>query len=119
VQANYVPLSREDVQRLLIARSPHGLFLEVDMSDFDEALLYYRGTSVETRAERNPWRLYLTKDRFDVHLFQRLFLLLKLKPTEMRVAEIVAATGASPSRARRMVARQRRHLPLGVSPDHI
>ncbi len=119
VQANYVPLSAEDVQRLLIARSPHGLFLEVDMSDFDEALLYYRGTSVETREDRNPWRLYLTKDRFEVHLFQRLFLLLKLKPTETRVAEIVTATGASPSRARRMVMRQRRHLPLGVTPDHI
>ena len=112
-------LSPEDVQRLLIARSPHGLYLEVDMSDFDEALLYFRGASAETREERNPWRLYLTKDRYKVHIFQRLFLLLKLKPTEQRVAEIVAATEISAARARRMVAKRRRHLPVGVSSDHI
>jgi len=38
-EANYVRPSPEDVQRLLIARSPHALYLEVDMSDCDEALL--------------------------------------------------------------------------------
>ncbi|HEY6921137.1 MAG TPA: DUF3754 domain-containing protein [Methyloceanibacter sp.] len=118
-EANYVRLSPEDLQRLLIARSPHGLYLDVDMSDFDEVLLYFRGASTETREERNPWRFYLTKDRYKVHLFQRLFLLLKLKPTERRAAEIMAATGASSDRARRMVAHQRRHLPVGVSSEHI
>jgi hypothetical protein len=118
-EANYVRLSPEDVQRLLIARSPHGLYLEVDMSDFDEALLYFRGASVETREERNPWRLYLTKDRYKVHIFQRLFLLLKLKSTERRAAEIMAATGVDSDHARRMVAKRRRHLPVGVSSDHI
>ncbi len=118
-EANYVRLSPEDVQRLLIARSPHGLYLEVDMSDFDEALLYFRGASAETREERNPWRLYLTKDRYKVHIFQRLFLLLKLKSTERRAAEIMAATGMSSNRARQMVMKRRRHLPVGVSSDHI
>ena len=118
VQANFVRLSRDDVQRLLIERSPYGLHLNVDLSEFDEALLYYRGTGVIAREERNPWRLYLIKERFEVPIFERLFLLLKLKPEEARIAEITAA-GADRGRAARMLRKARAHLPLGVSSDHI
>ena len=73
------------------------------MSDFDDLLLYYRGTAIEVQEERNPWRLYLTKDHCEVPIFQRLFLLLKLKPAEMRGAEIAAVTGIDQARAVRMV----------------
>jgi hypothetical protein len=102
VQANYVRLSESDLQRILVERSPHGLSLKVDLSDFDDLLLYYRGTSVETREERNPWRFYATKDRYDVPIFERLFLLLKLKPTETRAATARCAwraTGGSTCRS--------------------
>jgi len=51
------------VQRLLVEQSPYGLNLKVDLSEFDEALLYYRGTGTIVREERNPWRFYLRKDR--------------------------------------------------------
>ena len=54
--------SPDDVQRLLVEQSPYGLNLKVDLSEFDEALLYYRGTGTIVREERNPWRLYLRKD---------------------------------------------------------
>ena len=81
-RANFVRLSRDDVQRLLVEQSPYGLNLKVDLSEFDEALLYYRGTGTIVREERNPWRLYLRKDRLEVPIFERLFLLLKLKPAE-------------------------------------
>ncbi len=83
-----------------IEQSPYGLNLKVDLSEFDEALLYYRGTGTIVREERNPWRLYLRKDRLEVPIFERLFLLLKLKPAETRIAEIMAATQVGP-RARR------------------
>jgi hypothetical protein len=76
VQANYSRLREEDLRRILLERSPHGLSLQVDLSEFDELLLYYRGTAVDVLEERNPWRLYLTKDRAEVPVFQRLFLLL-------------------------------------------
>ena len=79
-QANFVRLSRDDVQRLLVEQSPYGLNLKVELSEFDEALLYYRGTGTVVREERNPWRLYLRKDRLEVPIFERLFLLLNLKP---------------------------------------
>jgi Protein of unknown function (DUF3754) len=119
VQANYVRLSQEDLQRILIERSPHGLSLKVDLSDFDDLLLYYRGTAVEVQEERNPWRLYLTKDRCEVPIFQRLFLLLKLKPAEQRGAEIAAATGIDQARAVRIARKRREHLPTGVSSGKI
>lgn len=118
-QANFVRLGRDDVQRLLIERSPYGLHLNVDLSEFDEALLYYRGTGVVVREERNPWRMYLTKERFEVPVFERLFLLLKLKPDDVRIAEIMAATGATERRAARDLRKSRAHFPLGVSSDHI
>ena len=60
------------MQRLLVEQSPYGLNLKVDLSEFDEALLYYRGTGTIVREERNPWRLYLRKDRLDVPIFERL-----------------------------------------------
>jgi Protein of unknown function (DUF3754) len=118
VQANYTRLDEDELQRLLIARSPHGLYLEVDLSDFDDVLLYYRGSAIETREARNPWRLYL-RERFDEHIFKRLFLLLKLKPTEVRVTEIMAVRGVDRAHAERIVARRRKHLPIGVSSAHI
>jgi len=119
VQANFVRLSRDDVQRLLIERSPYGLYLHVDLTEFDEALLYYRGTGVIVREERDPWRLYLSKERLEIPIFQRLFLLLKLKPAETRIAEIMAATGVTRAQAERTLRKARAHLPLGVSSDHI
>lgn len=119
VHANYLRLREQDLRRLLIARSPHGLYLEVDLSDFDEVLLYYRGSEVERREERNPWRLYLTKDAYNVHIFQRLFLLLKLKPSEQRIAEIMQERKVERVRAERIVRHRRKHLPIGVTSAHI
>ncbi len=119
VQANYVRLSQEDLKRILVERSPHGLSLQVDLGDFDDLLLYYRGTAVEVLEDRNPWRLYLAKERTEVPIFQRLFLLLKLKPTEERATEIVAATGVDRERALKMARRRREHLPPGVSSGKI
>jgi hypothetical protein len=119
VQANYVRLSENDLRRILIERSPHGLSLKVDLSDFDDLLLYYRGTAVEVLEARNPWRLYLVKDRCEVPVFQRLFLLLKLKPVEALAAEIAAAKGIDHAKALAIARKRRRHLPPGVSSDKI
>src|SRR6185437_3309193 len=118
-QANFVRLSRNDVQRLLVEQSPYGLNLKVELSEFDEALLYYRGTGTMRREERNPWRLYLRRDRLDVPIFERLFLLLKLKPAEVRIAEIMASRHVDRARAAREVERARAHFPPGVSSDYI
>jgi hypothetical protein len=118
-QANYLQLGGDDIQRLLNEKSPYGLYLEVDLSEFDEALLFYRGTGAVTRTERNPWRLYLVKERFEVRVFERLFLLLKLKPDEIRITEIMAKTGVNRARAIRQLRKARAQIPVGVSTEHI
>jgi hypothetical protein len=119
VQANYEQLSENDLRRILVERSPHGLSLKVDLVDFDDLLLYYRGTAVEVQEARNPWRLYLAKDRFEVPVFQRLFLLLKLKPVEALAAEIAATKGIDHPKALEIARKRRRHLPPGVSSGKI
>jgi hypothetical protein len=119
VQANYLRLAPEDLQRILLERSPHGLSLKVDMGDFDELVLYYRGTGVEMREERNPWRFFLTRERLEVPVFQRLFLVLKLKPVEARAAEIAASSGIDHERALKVARKRRERLPASVSSDHI
>lgn len=118
-QANFVRLSRDDVQRLLAERSPYALNLNVDLSEFDDALLYYRGTGVIVREQRNPWRFYLRTDRLEVPIFERLFLLLKLKPAETRIAEIMMSTRVDRARATRALEKARAHFPPGVSSDFI
>jgi hypothetical protein len=118
VQANFVRLAPADLDRILIERSPYGLNLKVDLGDFDDVLLYYRGTAVETRGMRDPWRFF-AKTRFDVALFERLFLVLKLKPLQARAAEIATSSGLDHARALKIAKRRRAHLPAGVSSDHI
>jgi hypothetical protein len=118
VQANFVRLAPADLDRILIERSPYGLNLKVDLGDFDDVLLYYRGTAVEARDERDPWRFF-AKTRFDVAVFERLFLVLKLKPLAARAAEIAASSGLDQARALKIAKRRRAHLPAGASSDHI
>ena len=118
VQANYVKLTQDDLHRLLTEQSPYGLNLDVDLSDFDDLLLYYRGTAVETRSDRNPWRFY-RKERHDIPIFQRLFLLLKLKPIETRAEEIAKQKGVPREQALRMARKRCGHLPIGVSSNCI
>ncbi|ODA68999.1 hypothetical protein A7A08_00835 [Methyloligella halotolerans] len=117
--ANYRRLREEDIQALLDAKTPYGLHLNVDLTAFDDVLIYYRGTDKRIREARNPWLLYLRKERFDEPLFQRLFLLLKLKPMERRIEEVMAEDGIDRARAEKKVRRIRGALPVGVTSSHI
>lgn len=119
IQANYVRLEADDLRRILAERSPHGLSLQVDLSEFDDLVLYYRGVEVAIEQERDPWKLYLKTNRFEVPTFQRLFLMLKLKPSDVRVTEIMAAKQLDRNQAERMVRSRRRQLPIGVAASHI
>ena len=119
VQANYVRLGADDLRRILAEQSPHGLSLQVDLSDFDDLLLYYRGVDVAIEEQRDPWRFYLKTNRFEVPTFQRLFLMLKLKPAELRAAEIMVERRLDQAKAERIVRSRRRQLPIGVASSHI
>ncbi|MFD0987726.1 DUF3754 domain-containing protein [Methyloligella solikamskensis] len=117
--ANYRRLREEDIQKLLDAKTPYGLHLNVDLTAFDDVLIYYRGTAERVREARNPWLLYLRKEQFNEPLFQRLFLLLKLKPVEARAKELMDQDGIDYGKAEKKVRKIRSQLPVGVTSSHI
>jgi len=87
-QANYVRIDPTDVELILTEESHYGLDLHVDFTAFEEILIYYRGAS-SRRDQRRSLRKFMRKEEFEVPIFQRLFLLFKLKPFETRVLEIM------------------------------
>ena len=118
-RANYVLLSEADINRILTSSHPFSLRVSVDLSEFENFALFYRDVYDETLEFRRPDRLYLVRASVRVTSFRRLFLFLKLKPAERRVAELMERHGWSERRARRAVERRRRFLPRGTSSDFI
>ena len=110
-RANYVRITKADLERLLTSQSAHGLQLRVDLSEFDEALMYYRGCDTEIATQRRIQTLYLRKEQMEVPIYQRLFLMFKLKPGEIRLNEIMSERKVDLKRARKIMKRQRKGLP--------
>ncbi|MCP4932996.1 MAG: DUF3754 domain-containing protein [bacterium] len=118
-QANYEPITPERLEELLTANSAHGLELKVDLSEFDEVLIYARGRENETIKKRVIDNLYLSPREFEVPTYKRLFLLLKLKSVELRVQEIMESEDVSEKKARKINAKQRHGLPDDPEGNHV
>jgi hypothetical protein len=104
-QANYVRIDPSDVELILTRESAYGLDLHVDLDAFEEVLLYYRGASTK-RDQRRRWHKFYLKEEFDIPIFQRLFLLFKLKPFEVRVREIMQSEKLSRKEAEKSAKRR-------------
>ncbi|MCB1505587.1 MAG: DUF3754 domain-containing protein [Hyphomicrobiaceae bacterium] len=117
-QANYRRISPDDVELIMTAESHYGLDLHVDFTAFEEVLIYYRGAST-MQQERRSLRKFLRKEEFDVPIYQRLFLLFKLKPFETRVREVMAQQRISHKEARKIVTKLRAMLPAEVREDNV
>ena len=111
IQANYEEINQDKLEELLQANSAHGLELKVDLSEFDEVLLYARGRVVDTITKRTADNLYLFPKEFKVPVYKRLFLLLKLKSVDQRVREIMEQSGVNEKKARKINKKQRNGLP--------
>lgn len=118
VQANYRQIDPKDVETILTADSHYGLDLHVDFSLFEECLIFYRGASTR-KDQKRTLRKFMRKEEFDVPIFQRLFLLFKLKPLEKRVREIMQDEKVSHKEAERLAKKQRAHVPAVVIPGNI
>ena len=119
VKANYQRISADDLNALFTAQSPHGLQLKVDLSEFEQMLLFSRGSQLETRERRTLKSLYLKKESYQIALFQRLFLLLKLKPEKLRIQEIMAAESVNEKKAEKLLHKYRSSLPDRITGDHV
>jgi Protein of unknown function (DUF3754) len=118
VRANYERIDPTDVEIILTRESHYGLDLFVDMDAFERIAIYYRGAS-NRKYERRRISTFLRKEEFDVPIFQRLFLMFKLKTAEARVEEVMREKKMSRDAAEKWVARRRQHLPPGINDKHI
>ena len=117
-QANYVRIAPTDVEMILTKESHYGLDLHVDFTAFEEVLIYYRGAS-SRRDHRRRLRKFMLKEEFDVPIFQRLFLLFKLKPFETRVLEVMKDQRVPRREAEKIVKNLRAMIPPEVNEGNI
>ena len=118
-RANYQRLNTIEINEILNAVSPYSLRIQVDLEEYDELQVYVRDTYFETRSVRRPETLYLLKAHYEVRVFRRLFVLLKLKSEEDRAKEWAAQKEISERRALKEVRRRRKSLPPDSTSEHI
>lgn len=117
-QANYERIDPNKVEIVLTKESHYGLDLHVDFDIFDECLIYYRGASTTTD-QRRRWRKFMRKEEFEVPVFQRLFLLFKLKSFDVRVADEMEKHNLTHEAATKKVKKLRKLLPKEVKEHNI
>ncbi len=110
-QANYCKIANEDLNRILSEASAYGLSLSVDLDDFEEVMIYYRGADSKTRQFRSAKTLWLKLYSEDNKFYRRLFLLFKMKPEAERVPELMRLNGWSEKKARRILKKSRARMP--------
>jgi hypothetical protein len=117
-RANFDEIPRDRIDQVLSEQNPYGLEFKVDLTDFEELYIFYRGRSTTTVNPGWMERL-LRKKPVSLPIYQRLFVLLKLKPFETRVRELMLKEQVDAKRAERMVKRMRKSLPKTVTGDFI
>ncbi len=116
-RANYTRIDPADVKLILTADSHYGLDLHVDMQAFDELMIYYRGATKRRHHRRDARKLYLFKEEYDVPIFQRLFVLFKLKPIEQRIDEVMKQEECDRTTAEKVVRKLRGSLAAEIKSD--
>ena len=118
-QGNFTRVDPSNVHFILTKDSAYGLDLEVDLEAFEEVLIYYRGATTITERRRDVRRAYMRWREVKIPVFQRMFLLFKLKPFDVRVREVMAEKKIDKKEAEKIVRRLRGLLPDTVSSDFI
>lgn len=76
-RANFEALSIDDINKAINQISPYGVQVSVDLNEFDEIALFYRGQGIRKFTRRKWKTLFITKEIIEVPLYRRLFVLLK------------------------------------------
>jgi hypothetical protein len=124
-QGNFTRIAADQFHIILTTDDSHyGLDLQVDTDDFEELLIFYRGASTITERHRDIRKAYIGWREVKVPVYQRLFILFKLKPFEARVQELMDEPRPDKrkldrNRAEAIVRRQRKMLPDTVSSDFV
>ena len=118
VRANYERIDPAALEIIMTPESHYGLDLNVDMDAFEEILIYSRGSSSK-EDEKRDLKKFGRKTKFNIPIYQRLFILFKLKTFHRRVGDLMKADGIDEPEAERRVRKMRRHLPTGIKDDCI
>ena len=118
-QGNFTRVDPADFHVILTKDSHYGLDLQVDIDAFEEILIFYRGATMVTERHRDIRKAYIGWKEVKVPVFQRLFVLFKLKPFDARVREVMQENRVDQKEAESIVRRLRRLLPDTVSSDHV
>jgi hypothetical protein len=118
VRANYERVNPHELDVIMTPDSAYGLDLHVDMDAFEEIIIYRRGMARTTNAKRSIAK-FGRKHEVEVPIFQRLFILFKLKPFDLRVKNVMARNNIERSDAERRVKKMRAHLPESIKDDRI
>lgn len=117
-QANYERIDPDDIKLIMTRDSHYGLDLFVDMKAFDEIAIYYRGAS-NRREERRSYKKFMRKEEFDVPIFQRLFILFKIKPFDLRVQEVMKEKNIDRETAEKRIKKMRGLMPSGIKDGNV
>ena len=118
-QSNFTRVDPSNVHFILTKDSAYGLDLQVDLDAFEEILIFYRGATTITERRRDVRKAYMRWKEVRIPVFQRLCLLFKLKPFDVRVREVMEEREISHKEAERVVRQLRRLLPATVTSDYI
>jgi uncharacterized protein DUF3754 len=118
-QGNFTRVEPESFHIILTEDSHYGLDLQVDTDAFEELLIFYRGATTITERRRDIRKAYIGWKEVKVPVFQRLFILFKLKPFETCVRELMVKQKLDRKKAEGIVRRQRKMLPDTVSSDYV
>lgn len=78
-KANFRPISRQELNDVMVESSPYGILVSIDFNEFDELHLYYCGLDVQTERRRDWRSLFIQSQSIEIPIYRRLFLLLKFK----------------------------------------
>jgi hypothetical protein len=78
-RANYKHLSRQEIEAALEGASDWGINMDVDFNAFERLEMFVRGDTIGKRSRRRWWKLWRLEES-RVPLYQRLVVLLKLRP---------------------------------------
>lgn len=118
--ANYEYLTKESIDRAMSEASPYGLEVSVDLSEYDDLVIYYRGSSSKIIEKRDWRKLFLTKYSVEVPTYQRIFLLLKFKDEKTRISELTSQDAKlTEEKAQKKVQKARSVLPEFVNQDSV
>jgi hypothetical protein len=118
-RANYDEIALGTIDAVLSEQNPYGLEFHVDLDEFEELHIFYRGQSETTARPSLVERYVMRKKPVTLPIYQRLVVILKLKPVEVRVRELMDKDNIDIRRAEKLVHKLRKTLPKAVIGDHI